>query len=186
MSILTTVLILIVAIVVIGIVAAIMSKNSLNTSLNQVEEAYSTMDVYLKERHDLIPNLVNIAKGYAKHETEALQQIAQASNVAAQAHSMNQVIQDEEKVNQATNRLIAIAQAYPDLKANTNFTTLMNQLKSVEENIANARKYYNACVRQYNNKLTTFPSSLFAGNMTKKPYFQVSSESDRENVNINF
>lgn len=182
----TTILIVLLVLVAIVVIAVIASKNSITHANNQVEEAYSTMDVYLKQRHDLIPNLVNIAEGYAKHEREALQQIAQASTAAARATNLNQAISDEEKLDTATNRLIAIAQAYPDLKANRNFENLMNQLQSTEKDIANARKYYNASVRLYNDKISSFPGSLFAGDLKKKPYFQVSSEAERQNVNINF
>lgn len=176
----------IVLLVVIVVIAAVMAKNSLSTSANQVDEAYSTMDVYLKQRHDLIPNLVNTAKGYADYEKDTLQKIAQANQLASAANTVQESFQQEQKLDNAANHLIALAQAYPDLKANTNYVNLMNQLQKVEQDIANARKYYNASVKEYNNKLTTYPSKLFAGNLEKKPYFQVTTQEDRDNVDVTF
>ena len=182
----TTVLIIVLVIAIVIVIALIASKNSINTSSNQVDEAYSTMDVYLKQRHDLIPNLVNTAKGYAKYEADTLDKIAKASSLANTASSTQEIFNQEQKLDGATNKLIALAQAYPDLKANDNYTNLMNQLQKVEADIANARKYYNASVREYNNKLTTFPTSMFAQGLDKKPYFQVTSEAERQNVDVNF
>lgn len=181
----TTLLIVALVIVLAVVIVYFTAKNGISRAQNQVEEAYSTMDVYLKERHDLIPNLVKIAQGYAKHETEALQQITNTSNLAAKATTLDQSISEEEKMNNATNRFMTIVQSYPDLKANQNFVNLMNQLQKVEQDISNARKYYNACVKEYNNKITTFPGNLVAGGLSKKPYFQVSSESERQNIDIN-
>lgn len=177
------ILILIVAIVVIYFVA---TKNSISKSANQVDEAYSTMDVYLKKRHDLIPNLVNTAKGYANYESGTLEQIARANSLAESANTMEEVLKQENKIDNASSKLIALAQAYPELKANTNFVNLMNQLEKIEEDIANSRKYYNASVREYNNKITTFPGKSMAGSAKKKPYYQVDSEKERQNVNVEF
>ena len=107
---------------------------------------------------------------------------------ASRAGFVQEQAQDEEALNGAVKNLFALAQAYPDLKANTNFLDLQNQLKKIEEDIANARKYYNASVRVYNDKISQFPGSLFAGSLhyEKKPYFQVSSEAERQNVNVQF
>lgn len=177
---------ILIAIIAILVIAVIVTKNGLVQANNQVEEAYSTMDVYLKKRHDLIPNLINIVKGYASHEQSVLTQIAQANTAAAQAGSLSEQIKGEEKLNGAVGRLIAIAQAYPELKSNTNYDNLMKELTKVEEDIANSRKYYNATVREFNNKISSFPGSIFAGkdNLQKKPYFQVSSEAERQNIDV--
>lgn len=177
------IVIIVVAIIAIFIIS---SKNSIKRASNQVEEAYSTMDVYLKQRHDLIPNLVNTVKGYTNYEENVLKQMEDISNQAAHAKGINQVITEETKLDNATNKFLSLVQAYPNLKANENFNNLMNQLQQTEKDIANARKYYNASVRVYNDKITTFPGSLFAKDDKKKPYFQVSSEAERDTVNVDF
>lgn len=177
----------IVLIVVLALVIFVVStKNRITKADNRVEEAYSTMDVYLKKRHDLIPNLVNIVKGYTKYEGNTLEEISKANSIAATSANFNQKVDQEQILDNAANRITAIAQAYPELKANTTFVNLMDQLKSVENDITNARKYYNASVREYNNLISTFPGSLFAKDDQKKPYFQVTSEAERENVNVTF
>ena len=162
--------------------------NSLVQLNVKAQEAWSGITVQLKRRADLIPNLVNTVKGYASHEKETLLAVEQASMKASRAGSVQEQAQDEEALNGAVKNLFALAQAYPDLKANTNFLDLQNQLKKIEEDIANARKYYNASVRVYNDKISQFPGSLFAGSLhyEKKPYFQVSSEAERQNVNVQF
>ena len=132
----STVILVVLVIAIAVIIAAVMAKNSLSTSANQVDEAYSTMDVYLKQRHDLIPNLVNTAKGYANYEKDTLQQISQANQLASAANTIQESFNQEQKLDNAANHLVALAQAYPDLKANTNYVNLMNQLQKVEQDIA--------------------------------------------------
>lgn len=155
---------------------------------NSVEEAFSTMDVYLKKRYDLIPNLVETVKGYAKHESETLTNVMEARNAAAGAASLEDKIQGENMLSGTLNHLFAVAENYPDLKANTNFLDLQNQLKSVEEDIANARKYYNAVVKQFNNRCEMFPSSILAGifKFDRKPMFEVDAAEERQNVKVEF
>lgn len=179
-------LMIIIALIILGTIFMVASKNSISTSKNRVDEAYSTMDVYLKKRHDLIPNLVNTVKGYTNYESDTLESISKASNAALGANSRQQAFNGEEKLDNVSTQLLAIAQAYPDLKADSSFNNLMNQLQNVEEEIANSRKYYNASVRIYNDRITTFPSKMFASHEELLPYFQVTSESERENVNVNF
>lgn len=178
------IVLLVVIIVALVLIFMVSAKNGIASSSNQVDEAYSTMDVYLKKRHDLIPNLVNVTKGYAKHEKETLDQITNTVRNSNNASSINELMNEEEKVNTAVTKLFNIIQAYPDLKSNNNYINLMNQLQKVEDDIAMARKYYNASVKEFNNKISTFPGSVFAKNVEKKPYFQVSSEAERQNVNV--
>lgn len=135
---------------------AVGGYNSLVSLRNQVEEAFSTMDVYLTKRYDLIPNLVETVKGYAKHEKETLEAVISARNKAVNATTMEGKIEAENAMSGVIGRLFALAESYPDLKANTNFLDLQNQLKSIEDDIANARKYFNGVTRQYNTKRLIF------------------------------
>lgn len=167
---------------------AVSGYNSLVSLRNQVEEAFSTMDVYLTKRYDLIPNLVETVKGYAKHEKETLEAVISARNKAVNATTMEGKIEAENSMSGVIGRLFALAEAYPDLKANTNFLDLQTQLKSIEDDIANARKYFNGVTRQYNTKIEVFPMNLLAGifGFTKKPLFVVADEQQRQNVKVSF
>ncbi len=162
--------------------------NGLVTLRNHVEEAFSTMDVYLTKRYDLIPNLVETVKGYAKHEKETFEAVISARNKAVNATTMEGKIEAENQMSGVLGRLFALAEAYPELKANVNFLDLQNQLKSVEEDIANARKYFNGVTRQYNTRIQVFPTNIVAGlfNFTKKPLFEVADEVQRQNVKVSF
>ena len=167
---------------------AVGGYNTLVSLRNQVEEAFSTMDVYLTKRYDLIPNLVETVKGYAKHEKETLEAVISARNKAVNATTMEGKIEAENAMSGVIGRLFALAEAYPDLKANTNFLDLQTQLKSIEDDIANARKYFNGVTRQYNTKIEVFPMNILAGifGFTKKPLFVVADEQQRQNVKVSF
>ena len=155
---------------------------------NDCDEAFATMDVYLKKRYDLIPNLVETVKGYAVHESQTLEQVVAARNMAQSAATPEAKIAGENALQGTLKSLFAIAESYPDLKANENFLDLSDQLKAVEEDIANARKYYNAVVKQFNTKCEVFPSNLIASmfRFEKKPMFEVSAAEERENVKVSF
>jgi LemA protein len=155
---------------------------------NRVEEAFATMDVYLKKRYDLIPNLVETVKGYAAHEAGTFQKVTEARNVAAGATTIEGKIAGENMLQGALKSLFAVAEAYPDLKANLNFLDLQSQLKLLEEDIANARKYYNAVVKEFNTMIEVFPNNILAGmfNFKRKPMFEVSEEGQRETVKVQF
>lgn len=159
--------------------------NSLINLSNKVKEAFSTMDVYLKKRWDLIPNIVETVKGYAKHEKNVLESVIYLRNSAYNEMSTMEKIDANEKLTTGISKLMMLAEAYPDLKANENFLNLSSQLTKVEDDIANSRKYYNAVVRIFNNKVEMFPSNLIAsvfGYKTEK-MFEASS-SERENVQV--
>lgn len=175
-------------VVVLVAVFAIGVYNSLVRLRNVVEEAFSTMDVYMKKRYDLIPNLVETVKGYAKHETETLDAVISARNKAANAGTADARIEAEGDLSQVMGRLFALTESYPDLKANTNFMDLQGQLQKIETEIAQSRKYYNGAVRQYNTKREVFPSNLVAGmfGFTAKPLFEVTDVSEREAVKVSF
>lgn len=170
------------------IIWVIASYNGFIKLRNSIEEAFSTMDVYLKKRYDLIPNLVETVKGYAKHESETLEKVIAARNIAAGAKSVEEKLEGENMLSGTLKSLFAVAESYPDLKANTNFLDLQDQLKVLENEIASSRKYYNAVVKTFNTKREVFPSVIIAGifNFKKKPLFEVSSEEERENVKVQF
>ena len=179
---------LIMAIVVIAVTYGLDAYNNFVKMLNKIDEAYATMDVYLKKRYDLIPNIVNTVKGYAAHESETLEKVIQARNQAQGAKTMDDRAEGEEAITGSLGRLFALSEAYPDLKANTNFIDLQKQLSDIEDEIANARKYYNAVVREYNTKRETFPSRLIANffKFEEMAMFEVASPEERNTVTVQF
>lgn len=179
---------IILGVVVLLVLFVISAYNGLVKLRNMVEEAFSTMDVYLKKRYDLIPNLVETVKGYATHEKDTLQAVIEARNSALSASTPEAKIEAENGLSQVMGRLFALSESYPDLKANTNFVDLQNQLKALETEIAQSRKYYNGIVRQFNTKLETFPTNLIANmfGFTRKPLFEVDNEVERQNVKVQF
>lgn len=182
------VLIAIAALVIIVLIYFVSAYNSFIKLKNSVEESFSTMDVYLKKRWDLIPNLVASVKGYAKHEAETLQNVISARNMRYQDMSIEEKAKADRAVTEGIASINVLAEQYPDLKANENFINLNNQLQKVEEDIANARKYYNAIVKKFNNKVQMFPSSIIASmfKFEKQQMFVVSDEAQRENVKVEF
>ncbi|HVI41461.1 MAG TPA: LemA family protein [Anaerovoracaceae bacterium] len=184
----TIVILIIIAIIVIGVIWVISAYNGFIRLRNMVEEAFATMDVYLKKRYDLIPNLVETVKGYAAHEAGTLEKVVQARNMAAGAKTIEGKIQGENMLQGTLKSLFAIAEAYPDLKANQNFLDLQSQLQRIEDDIANSRKYYNAIVKEFNTKTESFPGNIIAGifNFTRKTMFEVNDEAERDAVKVQF
>ena len=179
------ILLVVLAVLIIWFIA---TYNGFVSLKNKVEEAFSTMDVYLVKRYDLIPNLVETVKGYAAHQKETLEKVVSARSLAMNAHSMDEKIAQEQNLSGLLGRLLAISESYPDLKANTNFIDLQRQLKDMEGEIANARKYYNGVVKAFNTRTETIPSNLIAGicGFKKMPLFVVKDEAQRENVKVSF
>ncbi len=176
-------------VIIILLIVYICIKNSLVRTVNRTEESWSTIDVYLKKRYDLIPNLVNIVKGYAAHEQDTLTKVIEARNTAALAATPEEKIAAEKALSSELKTLMNFTvERYPDLKANANFLDLSAQLKNVESDLASARKYYNANVREYNNAIMVFPSNIVAGRMklSKKPYFELDSEAERVAPKVEF
>ncbi len=175
------------AVVLIIVIWFISAYNRFVSLRNRVEEAFSTMDVYLKKRYDLVPNLVETVKGYAKHESSTFENIVKARSMAMGAQSLEERAQGENMLTGTLKSLFALAENYPDLKANQNFLDLQGQLSSIENDIMNARKYYNAIVREFNTKRETFPSVIVANMMhlEKKPLFEIDN-AERENVKVQF
>lgn len=153
---------IIIGLVVIILLYVLITYNGLVKSNNFVKEAFSTMDVYLKKRWDLIPNLVEIVKGYAKHEKETIENITSLRTNAYESMSIDKKININEQLTQGLSRIMAISENYPDLKASQNFIELSRDLTKIEDEIANSRKYYNGTVRIFNNKIQMFPSNIIA------------------------
>ena len=179
---------IVIGVVVLLLLWFIMGYNKLVHGKNKVEEAFSTMDVYMKKRFDLIPNLVETVKGYAKHESETLEKVIAARNAAGNARNMEERMQNEAALNGAMRNIFALAENYPDLKANQNFMDLQGQLKKAEEDIANSRKFYNAVVRDFNNMIMTIPTNVIASlfHFEKQAMFEVADAAERENVQVKF
>lgn len=175
-------------IVIILLCWGIGARNNFVRMKNGCEESFSTIDVYLKKRYDLIPNLVETVKGYAKHESETLEKVVAARNRAANATTTAEKIEADANVSNAIKSINMVAERYPDLKANANFLDLMNQLKAIETSLADQRRYYNATVKKFNTEKDVFPKSIIAGMMhlEKLPYFQLESEEERKNIQIKF
>lgn len=171
--------------VILGFISA---YNSLVKLRNSVEEAFATMDVYLKKRWDLIPNIVASVKGYAKHEAETLQNVISARNVRYQDLSVEEKLEANKELSRGLASINVVAEQYPQLKANENFINLNNQLQRTEEDIANARKYYNAVVKNYNNKIQMFPSNIVASmfNFKRQTMYAIENSEERENVKVEF
>lgn len=178
---------IITVLIVIAFVVVISTYNNFVQLNNKVKEAFSTMDVYLKKRWDLIPNLVETVKGYAKHEKDTLKEIVELRSSAYDNMTDDDKIKANEKLSTGITKIMALAEAYPDLKANENFKDLSNQLTKVEDDIANSRKYYNGVVRMFNNKVEMFPSNILAGifGYKSKTMFEANTN-ERENVKISF
>ena len=156
---------------------------------NIVKDAWSNIDVALKRRHDLIPNLVNTVKGYATHEQETLEKVISARNAAISApkDDINAQIKSENILQQSLRSLFALSEAYPDLKANTGFLDLQQKLNEIEENLERSRRYYNGTVRENNTYGERFPGVLFAGMFNYQHFdFFEAEEVDRKNVDVNF
>ena len=176
---------IIIAIVVIILIAIFVTYNSFVQLNNKVKEAFATMDVYLKKRWDLIPNIVETVKGYAKHEKNTLKEVIELRNSTYDKMSNDEKITTNEQLSKGISKIMALAEAYPDLKASENFKDLSNQLAKIEDDIANSRKYYNGTVRIYNNKVEMFPSNIIAKIFGyKSTNMFEASETERENVKV--
>jgi LemA protein len=181
---------LIVVLVLIGLVVLVLAGmyNSLVQLRVRADSAWSDIDVQLKRRHDLIPNLVETVKGYAAHEKGTFENIAKFRSQAMQASTPGDKAVAENQLSGALKSLFAVAENYPELKASEQFTGLQSSLNSIEDNIQNARRYYNAVIRDYNTRVQSFPSNIIAGmfGFSSKQFFEVEAPGDRENVQVKF
>lgn len=178
---------IVIAIIVIIIIYAFITYNNFIKLKNMVKEAFATMDVYLKKRWDLIPNIVETVKGYAKHEENTLKEIVELRNNSYDNMTDDEKVQTNQRISKDIGQIMLLAESYPDLKASTNFQDLSRELSKVEEDIANARKYYNGVIEMFNNKVEMFPSNIFAklfGYKTKEMF--ETDERERENIKVQF
>ncbi|HEX6312366.1 MAG TPA: LemA family protein [Acidimicrobiia bacterium] len=161
-------------VVLLLVIGVILMYNGLVRFRNRIDNAWSQIDVQLKRRYDLIPNLVETVKGYAAHERSTFEMVTQARANAINAQGPHEQAQAENVLSGALKSLFAVAEAYPDLKANQNFLNLQEELTSTEDRIAYARQFYNDSVLSYNNRIQTFPRSMIAGtfNFEKREYFE--------------
>ena len=174
--------VILVAIVIYGIVA----YNGLIRGKNQIENAWSQIDVQLKRRIDLIPNLVETVKAYAAHERGVFEEVAEARSKMLSAGSVGEAAGAERQMRGALGRLFAVAEAYPELRASENFKALQEELSDTEDKIAAARRYYNNVVQRYNTSQQTFPTNLMAGALGFRPreFFELDDEADRSPVAV--
>ena len=178
--------------IILGIIAilaiwAIVVYNGLIRLKNRVDEAWSDIDVQLKRRYDLIPNLVSTVKGYASHEKEVFEKVTEARTRAMAAQSAGDKAQAENALSQTLKSLFAVAEAYPDLKANQNFLELQRELTDTEDKIQASRRFYNGNVRDFNTKIQIFPNNIFAGMLgfSAREFFEP-GEGEKEPVKVEF
>ncbi len=178
---------ILIAFVVVAVVAIVLIYNRLVVRRNRVENGWAQIDVQLKKRYDLIPNLVETVKGYAKHEKEVFENVTKARSQAIQASGPGEQSQAENMITGALKTLFAVAEDYPELKANQNFMMLQEELSGVENKIAFARQFYNDTVMKYNTAIQTFPTNLLVGMLgfPEKEYFEI-EEASREPVKVQF
>jgi len=175
-------------IIIAAVIIVVLMYNTLVQLRVRADSAWSDIDVQLKRRHDLIPNLVETVKGYAAHEKGTFENVAKFRSAAMQATGPAERAQAEGQLTQALKSLFAVAEAYPQLQANQQFQSLQNSLNEVENTLQEARRYYNAVVRDFNTKVQSFPSNIIAGMFGFQPrqFFQLDTAAERENVAVKF
>jgi LemA protein len=184
----TIAIIVVVAIIVIAVLYFIVKRNSIIAQRNRVDESWSGIDVQLKRRHDLVPNLVETVKGYAAHESEVFEKATKARAEAMSAHSVADTSKAESALTGALTDLRAVAENYPTLRATENFQQLSRNLSELEDEIQASRRIYNSNVQTYNTDIQQFPGSIVAnaGNFTEREYFEIENPAEREPVAVSF
>ncbi len=184
----TIAIIVVVAIIVIAVLYFILKRNAIIAQRNRVDESWSGIDVQLKRRHDLVPNLVETVKGYAAHESEVFEKATKARAEAMTAHSVGETSKAESALTGALTDLRAVAENYPTLRATENFQQLSRNLSELEDEIQASRRIYNSNVQTYNTGIEQFPGSIVAnaGNFTKREFFEIENPSEREPVAVSF
>lgn len=185
-------LVTLIIVIVIGVVliagTGIGIYNSIVTLRNRVDNSWHQIDVQLRKRYDLIPNLVETVKGYAAHEKETLEKVIAARKLGMEAGNMKDQAKAENMLTDTLKSLFAVSERYPQLKADAHFSRLMEQLNGIESNIAYARQFYNDTVMKFNTRIQTFPGNMFARlfNFTGKDYFEIEEEEARGPVKVEF
>src|SRR6195952_3587267 len=180
--------IVVVVILVVAVLYYISKRNSIIASRNRVDESWSGIDVQLKRRHDLVPNLVETVKGYASHESEVFEKATKARAEAMSAHSVADTSKAESQLSGALTDLRAVAENYPTLRATENFQQLSRNLSELEDEIQASRRIYNSNVQSYNTDIQQFPGSIIAnqGGFPARQYFEIEDKSDRDPVAVSF
>jgi LemA protein len=181
-------MLIVLGVVLIAGVVVMATYNGLVRSRNEVKNSWNQIDVQLKRRHDLIPNLVETAKGYVKHEREVLENVTRARNLAQGAQNRDQQIKAEGQLGQALASFFSISERYPELKANQTFLALHEELTSTENKIAFARQHYNDVVMEYGNRRQGFPGVLLAGffGFAEEPYWKIDDAAERVAPKVSF
>jgi LemA protein len=182
------VLLVVLVVLIILILISVGMYNSIVSLRNRVDNAWHQIDVQLRKRYDLIPNLVETVKGYAKHERETLESVINARKTGIDAQTVKEQAKAENMITGALKSLFALAENYPDLKADQHFLKLMEQLNGIESNIAYARQFYNDMVMKFNTRIQTFPGNIFARifNFAQKDYFEIEEAEARKPVEVKF
>ncbi len=180
-----TIIIIVIAVILLWVVFA---YNALIRLRNRVKEAWSDIDVQLKRRYDLIPNLIETVKGYTTHEKEVFENVTKARTAAMDAGTVAEHNKADNMLTGALKSLFAVSEAYPDLKANANFAKLQDELTDTENKVQASRRFYNSNVLELNTKIETVPANIIAGmfNFRKEEFFEVGEEKERENVKVSF
>ena len=170
------------------VVAVILSYNGFVRMRNRVKEAFADIEVQLKRRYDLVPNLVETVKGYASHEKEVFEKVTQARSMAMGAKGMTEKVEAENMFSQTLKSLFAVSEAYPELKANQNFLELQRELVDTEDKIQSARRFYNGMVRDFNTSVESFPGNILAGafGFKSSELFETSSPEEKQPVKVKF
>ena len=178
---------IVLVVIVLLLIYVIATYNGLVQLRNRVRDQWSQIDIQLKRRFDLIPNLVETVKGYMSHEKDTLKEIVEARNTYTTATTHEDAVKADTELTKSISKLFALAEAYPDLKANENFNSLQKELSETEDKISTARQFYSDTVLKYNDKIQMFPSSLIAGIFGfKEEKFFEAAETERENVKVSF
>lgn len=183
------IIVCIILVVLVGIAIYVLGVyNSLRTLNVLIDEAWSGIDVQLKKRFDLIPNLVETVKGYASHESGLFEKVAELRSGMMSAKTPEELGKVEGELRSTLKTLFAVAEAYPELKANENFLSLQSSLQQIEADLESARRYYNGAVRDLNAKIVVFPNSVIAGmfNIKAREFFEITNAAERENVKVQF
>src|SRR4030066_1575713 len=181
-------LVVVVAIIIIILLVGIGLYNSIVSLRNRIDNAWSQIDVQLRKRYDLIPNLVETVKGYAAHEKETLEKVIAARGMGIEAKTVKEQSKAENMITDTLKSLFALSENYPNLKADQHFSRLMEQLNGIESNIAYSRQFYNDMVMKLNTRIQTFPGNMFARmfNFTTRDYFEIGEAAAREPVKVQF
>src|ERR1700712_4778198 len=182
------VIIVVVVLILLAVFYYIAKRNGIISARNRVDESWSGIDVQLKRRHDLVPNLVETVKGYASHESEVFEKATKARAEAMSAHSVADTSKAESQLSGALTDLRAVAENYPTLRATENFQQLSRNLSELEDEIQASRRIYNSNVQSYNTDIQQFPGSIIAnqGNFTAREYFEIEDKTEREPVSVSF